>query len=109
MDLAIVDSESLEVVDVIEANTDIRALAPSDSTTIAGSSSKQLDPEREYKIGLRISQPGATQDKAAGWKLKARNTYVELCGADEVIPGAWDEKHALRGGWNVIANLKTTK
>ena len=107
VDLAIIDAQSGKVVDVIEANTDIRSLGPGQSTTIDGLSSKQLDADGEYEIGLRISQPGAVLDKDAGWKLKARNTYVELCGSKKVIPGAWDEKHALRGGWNIVANLKT--
>lgn len=103
-----------EAVDVIPLDVDIRKLVPNDSITLAASSSKKLDPNIQYHIGLRIIQPGADETKDSPWELEARNVYIEMANQLTVIEGVWDEdpqsttKWSLKGGWNVLGPIQQT-
>lgn len=104
--LAIINAETSEVVELIEADTDLRTLGPGETTRLAGHSKAKLNPAVSYQIGLRILQPGADKEKSAAWKLNARYAYVVLANDIQVIEGSWNESHALEGGWNILDNIR---
>lgn len=104
--LAIINAETSGVVDLIEVDTDLRALGPKETTRLAAHSNAKLNPASSYQIGLRILQPGADQEKSAAWKLNARNAYVVLANDIQVVRGRWNEAHALEGGWNILDNIQ---
>lgn len=104
--LAIIKTETAEVVDVIKIDTDLRKLGPTKSITFSGSSKTKLDPLVEYQIGLRILQPRADKTKTKAWSLNARNTYVVLANDVKVAEGKWNEKYALEGGWNILDDIQ---
>jgi hypothetical protein len=87
-------------------------LQPNLAVTIVGTSSKKLDPSVDYKIGLRILQPGADEFKDSPWKLDPRNAYIALANQIQVIDGRWanppdrEQKWNLEGGWNILDTLK---
>lgn len=100
--LAVIQSDTSEVIEPIEIETDLRKLAPGESVTLAGSCAEKLDPRLNYQIGLRVLQPGADETKDAPWNLNARNVYIVLANDVDVIDGEWDDKNALKGGWNLL-------
>lgn len=105
--LAILNADTNQVVDLIETETDLRKLMPSQSIDVRGDSTVGLDSIGRYLIGLRIVQPGATASKPVEWKLQARNTYVVLANDVEVVEGKWDQQNALNGGWNILDDIQT--
>ena len=58
-----------------------------------------------YKLGIRIVQPGAKQDKVNFWKLNPRNTYILFSNEIDVVDGYWDSSNALKGGWSILGDL----
>ena len=110
--LAILNAETFEPFDILAIETDLRNLNPNEAVTIAGTSSKQLDPRVDYKIGLRILQPGADDFKDVPWKLDPRNAYIALANQVQVIDGRWadppdrEQKWNLEGGWNILDKLQ---
>gem|GEM_PF-2115664 len=104
--LALLNAQTAEVVDLIKVDTDLRDLGPTETTVLSGTSSAKLNPAVSYQIGLRILQPGADQDKAAHWKLDARNVYVVLANDIQVLNGSWNDNNALEGGWNILDNIQ---
>ncbi len=101
--LAVLDGETDELVELVEVDTDLRTLQPGESTTLKASGNVALDDAREYKIGLRLLQPGADQSKDEVWDLSSRNTYIVLANEIEVVDGIWAaETHQLHGGWNIL-------
>jgi hypothetical protein len=110
--LAILNAATGEPIDVIPLDLDIRNLGPNESTTLAVSSLKRLEPSDRYQIGLRILQPGADEAKVSPWKLDARNAYVVLANQIRVIDGAWADDPQLEkngnliGGWNILDTIQ---
>ncbi|MDX1929090.1 MAG: DUF4832 domain-containing protein [Pirellulaceae bacterium] len=110
--LAILNAETFEPFEILAMDTDLRNLKPNEAVTFTCTSSKKLDPSEDYKIGLRILQPGADDFKNAPWKLNPRNAYVVLANQVQVIDGRWadppdrEEKWNLVGGWNILDTLQ---
>lgn len=115
--LAILKTETSEVVGHIDVDTDIRKLGPGETISIAGSiagsADEELDPNVDYQIGIRILQPGADVVKDTAWGLDARNTYIVLANDVAVIEGVWNEqaeapndRNALLGGWNILDSIE---
>ncbi len=107
--LAILNGENPEIIELIAIDTDLRKLAPGKSMVLRTTSQTELDPNGLYQVGLRISQPGADETKPKRWLLDARNTYVVLANDVHVIEGAWNERHALEGGWHVLGDIATDR
>lgn len=103
--MALIDAETQREVDVIDLETDLRDLGPSETTTLAASSDAFLDPQKTYQLAIRMIQPQADEKKPAAWKLDARNTYIVLANEIDVMPGVWNDYNALQGGWNVLQRL----
>lgn len=103
--LAVIDSETNSIMEPVNVEVDLRKLMPKDSLTLTATT-QPLDASKRYKIGLRILQPGADEKKKERWKLKARNTYIQIASEVDVIDGAWDEKNSLRGGWNILGGME---
>ena len=104
--LAILNADAAELVDLIKVDLDLRELGPTESITLAGTSSAKLDPEKRYQIGIRILQPGADESKTTAWNLKARNVYVVLANDIKCTEGDWDPSNALSGGWNLLTDIQ---
>lgn len=106
LQLGVVDVDTASVVETIEVDIDLRTLGPEELQTLSVSTAKELDPQRNYQIALRILQPGADEEKTTAWKLNARNVYVLLANRLPIIDGVWDkETNALRGGWNILGDV----
>ncbi|WP_186775371.1 carbohydrate-binding protein [Rubripirellula tenax] len=110
--LAVLNAKTLNVVGLVETDTDLRLMGPGDSITLAGSCIATLDPREEYQIGLRILQTDADEFKASPWKLDARNVYVVLANDVKVMDGQWKESETpqegwkLQGGWNMLGEIE---
>lgn len=107
LQFAVIDSANSSLVETIQVATDLREFGPSISKVIRGQGKTTLRSNRQYQIGLRISQPGADQPKTSPWLLDARNVYVVLANEIQVIDGSWNEQnHALDGGWNLLGPIQ---
>jgi hypothetical protein len=78
---------------------------PGESFSLSASTPINVVDKGEYKLGLRIIQPGADQPKTNSWKLDARNTYILFSNELPVILGTWNTNHALLGGWSILGTL----
>ena len=58
----------------------------------------------EYRLAVRIVQPGADDSKQQRWKLDARNTYILFSNDIPVVDGVWNNNR-LVGGWSVLGNV----
>ena len=58
----------------------------------------------DYRLAVRIIQPGADKADAASWKLDARNTYILFSNDLPVIDGKWNNTR-LVGGWSVLGDV----
>lgn len=58
----------------------------------------------DYKLAMRIIQPGADAAKGSAWKLDARNTYILFSNDLTVIDGEW-KNNSLVGGWSVLGDV----
>ncbi len=58
----------------------------------------------DYKLAVRIIQPGADEAKQEAWKLDARNTYILFSNDLPVVDGKWVNKR-LVGGWSVLGSV----
>ncbi|MEL6106891.1 MAG: DUF4832 domain-containing protein [Planctomycetota bacterium] len=105
--LALLDGTASEVRELKTIETDLRSLQPGESTALKAVFEEPLDGNRNYRIGLRILQPGADKPKSGPWKLDARNVFVVLANDVETTRGHWneDEGHSLQGGWNLIGEV----
>ena len=104
--LAILESATGKVLEMIELDVDLRELGPGETIHMAGTINASIEPNREYQIGLRILQPQADRTKPVAWKLKQRNTYIVLANDVQVIDGKWSKKNALEGGWNILDTVR---
>ncbi|MEL6108799.1 MAG: DUF4832 domain-containing protein, partial [Planctomycetota bacterium] len=106
MQLAIVHHQTGAVIDTMPTDFDLRDLQPGETTMLAGTSDVPLDPNERYDVALRILQPGADDAKSTPWKLDPRHTYVVLANEVRVVPGMWNQDHALEGGWNMLCEVE---
>ncbi|MFK7927396.1 MAG: DUF4832 domain-containing protein [Myxococcota bacterium] len=105
VELAILDNDN-NVVQKLQIETDLREWAPATSTTLTAYLDAELTTGAEYRIGLRMVQPGAVDAHDEEWALNARNSYIELSNDIDQVAGAWDPStHALVGGWNLVATV----
>lgn len=110
VELAVVEKESGKVVDQVRTKMDLRKIKPGQKDTITGSLAAKLDPLVDYRMALRIVQPGATSNKEKAWPLNSRFVYVVLANDLDVIDGKWDgSSHALTGGWNLLGDIQRRK
>lgn len=59
----------------------------------------------EYRLAIRISQPGADEAKSQPWKLDARNTYIVFANNVPVVDGRWGSQNRLVGGWSILGTV----
>jgi len=105
--IALFDENGSTPVDTIDVETDLRTLLPNESQTLTAKTSEPLATTERYRVGLRIFQPGAEVMNSEKWKLKARNAYILIANDIEVIDGIWDEDNTLRGGWNILGEIRS--
>lgn len=98
--LGILDGRN--VVETISLDTDLRKLGPGTSSVLKCVSTQKYDRNHNHRIGLRILQPGADQNKTKRWPLEARNVYVVLANEVDVVDGMWGKRNELAGGWNIV-------
>ncbi len=101
---ALLDDDDQPVVSV-EVDHDLTSVLPDGVMRLKPSLALgDLDAET-YRLGVRILQTGADEQKAEEWGLDPRNTYIVFANDLPVISGAWDDDHALIGGWSVLAEI----
>ncbi|MDY7574084.1 DUF4832 domain-containing protein [Actimicrobium sp. CCI2.3] len=83
----------------------------------------------DYKVAVRISQPGATEKKDVLWGLDARNVYIQFANESVILPekggiptltevnidhkllvveGKWGSDNEFIGGWSVLGTATVT-
>lgn len=103
--LALLDNGD-NVVELIPVDSaDVRQWMPGETAKVVVSADVELNSNDSYRLGLRILQPGADQEKQQVWGLDARNTYVVVSNDVDVIGGAWGSMNELTGGWNILDQL----
>ncbi len=110
VELAILDSGNNMVQLIPVDNTDMRTWRTNEISSVEAGANLAFDvslPASEYRIGLRLSQPGATEPKTEIWELDARNTYIVISNDVDVIDGEWrsDLMNTLQGGWNILDDV----
>jgi hypothetical protein len=84
---------------------DFRAVRPQATFTLNAT----LDPSGlaagDYRLALRVIQPGAERSKTSAWKLDARNTYILFANDLPTLAGTWGSDNALQGGWSVLGRV----
>jgi len=99
-------NENDQVVKSVEAlNYDLRRMMPDSATDINGLITTENVTAGNYKVGVRIIQPGSQETKAQQWPLLARNTYIVFSNDISVVEGAWNNNNALSGGWSILGTL----
>ena len=98
-------SNKNEVLKIFETDYIISTILPGDSFTLEIKNSNTNLELGTYKLGIRIVQPGAKQDKVNFWKLNPRNTYILFSNEIDVVDGYWDSSNALKGGWSILGDL----
>lgn len=92
-------------VTVFAVDYDLTGVLPAESFTLSISDSISNVPVGNYRLGIRILQPGADAAKIDAWKLDARNTYILFANQLPVIDGAWNADNALTGGWSILGQV----
>ncbi len=87
------------------ASPRLTALQPNSQSTFESNLDLANLATGNYKVAVRINQPGADAIKPAPWKLTARNTYIEFANDMEVIDGSWGLNNELQGGWTVLGEV----
>lgn len=79
-----------------------------DSSTYTVSAGMPLSnvPRDDYKLGLRLLQPGADLPKPSPWGLNARNTYILFANQIPTVVGDWDSTNALSGAWSILDTVR---
>lgn len=101
---ALLDSQDKPVVQS-PANFQLKSVKPGESFTL----SSNLDPVSlspgNYRLAVRLIEPGADTAKPAVWKLDARNTYILFSNDLSVVDGSWGADNGLKGGWSVLGTI----
>lgn len=105
VEVAILNSNN-EVMQLISiADADMREWSPDAISAVSVRADLTFDvtqPDQEYRIGLRMVQPGATEPKDDAWKLNDNLLYVVISNDVEVIEGVSNNQNQLEGGWNIL-------
>lgn len=102
VEYALIDDNGQPVVVREASQYNLASLFPNDTSDLVGQLSTSELQSGQYRVGVRIIQPGAQDNKPEPWALLARNTYVVLSNDIEVLDGVWDGNNALFGGWSIL-------
>lgn len=101
------DLTTESVLEKIDLELDLRSIGPGTARTFQVVAPESLDLTKQYRLGLRLLQPGADKPKDAAWKLDARHAYIGLANNIALSAGSWNKQsHALEGGWNVLGTIQ---
>lgn len=103
---AILDANNNAVKTVTADRHDLTKYLPNASFELKSNMSLSGVVDGNYKLAVRIIQPGADKQKPARWRLDARNTYIEFANHLPVVNGAWNSQNQLIGGWSVLGNVE---
>ncbi|MFK7859274.1 MAG: DUF4832 domain-containing protein [Granulosicoccus sp.] len=87
-----------------EADSDLTTILPDALFTFSSELALGAVNPGDYKLAIRIIQPGADKPKSEVWKLDARNTYILFSNDMPVVQGEWNNT-LLSGGWSVLGNV----
>ncbi len=105
VELAILDASNnvLQLINV--EDVDIREWQEGETQQVSASANVNIDlsqADMNYKLGLRISQPGATETKDSAWQIDPRFAYIVVSNEIETVEGTWQDDNRLVGGWNIL-------
>jgi len=106
LEFALLDNNNNVVVAADALNYDLQDIMPTNMTRIDGRINVSSLSAGNYRVGVRIVQPGSQANKPQPWKLLARNTYIEFSNDLETIDGTWDVNNALVGGWSILGGIR---
>ena len=84
---------------------DLRSHLPGEVAVLNGALPLDAVASGQYRLGVRMVQPGADQAKPQRWGLDARNTYILFANELPSIDGSWNERNQLVGGWSVLGTV----
>ena len=102
IEMALLPPSSDAALQVIKPARKLSSFLPGQKNTVSADLLLDANSQGDYRLAIRIVQPGATAAKPAPWRLAARNTHIEFANRITVINAAWDASNALRGGWSVL-------
>ena len=102
VEYALLDSNNQPVVTAEASDYNLRNMMPESVTSINGQIATVNTAKGDYRVGIRIIQPGSQNDKVEQWKLLARNTYIVFSNDIPVVEGGWNNNNALIGGWSIL-------
>lgn len=101
---ALIDNVNVPVM-VFDVSYDLTAVLPGDSISITLKESVNTINMGNYRLAIRIIQPGADEPKSQSWNINARNTYILFSNVLPVINGAWGANDQLIGGWSILGKI----
>lgn len=86
------------------SSTNLTSILPGAMFTFSSDIALSTVASGDYRLAVRIIQPGADQAKGIDWKLDARNTYILFSNDLPVIEGRWNNNRLI-GGWSVLGDV----
>ena len=100
---ALLDSAN-KAVKVADVDVDLTSILPDSLFSFDASIDLSSVQSGDYKLAVRIIQPGADKPKSQAWKLDARNTYILFSNDLPVVDGVWTNTR-LVGGWSILGSV----
>jgi hypothetical protein len=83
----------------------LATVKPGESFTLATNLFPANVSPGNYRLAVRMIQPGADVAKTGPWKLDARNAYILFANDLPTLAGSWRTDNALKGEWSVLGGI----